>query len=167
MFLCYCFARRIFLSRFFFFFKQKTAYEMRISDWSSDVCSSDLVARLSKIIALSPEDIERFEQERKANRSFRAVTLKLRLSADEVARFAVDQWRFPGVSVEPYLTRRYPYGALMAHIVGYVGRTDENDIEQYGPGQALFTHTGRSGIERYYDKALRGEVGYEEVKTNV
>src|SRR3546814_13509830 len=71
---------------------------MRISDWSSDVCSSDLafrldvvpedagdpkalVARLSKIIALSPEDIERFEQERKANRSFRAVTLKLRLSA--------------------------------------------------------------------------------------
>src|SRR3546814_2782626 len=134
---------------------------MRISDWSSDVCSSDLafrldvvpedagdpkalVARLSKIIALSPEDIERFEQERKANRSFRAVTLKLRLSADEVARFAVDQWRFPGVSVEPYLTRRYPYGALMAHIVGYVGRTDENDIEQYGPGQALFTYPGRS-----------------------
>src|SRR3546814_751480 len=111
--------------------------------------------------------IERFEQERKASRSFRALTLKLRLSADEVARFAVDQWRFPGVSVEPYLTRRYPYGALMAHIVGYVGRTDENDIEQYGPGQALFTHTGRSGVERYYDKALRGEVGYEEVKTNV
>src|SRR3546814_6872505 len=55
----------------------------------------------------------------------------------------------------------------MAHIVGDVGRTDENDIEQYGPGQALFTHTGRSGVERYYDKALRGEVGYEEVKTNV
>src|SRR3546814_10634942 len=153
---------------YFFFFKQKTSYEMRISDWSSDVCSSDLdagdpkalVAGLSKIIALSPEDIERFEQERKASRSFRAVTLKLRLSADEVARFAVDQWRFPGVSVEPYLTRRYPYGALMAHIVGYVGRADENDIEQYGPGQALFTHPGRSGIARYYDTALdRQSVG--------
>src|SRR3546814_6454566 len=55
----------------------------------------------------------------------------------------------------------------MAHMVGYGGRTDENEIEQYGPGQALFTHTGRSGVERYYDKALRGEVGYEEVKTNV
>ena len=126
-----------------------------------------LVAELSKIIALAPEDIERFERERKANRSFRALTLKLRLSEDEVARFAVDQWRFPGVSVEPYLTRRYPYGALMAHIVGYVGRTDEKDIEQYGPGQALFNHTGRAGIERYYDEALRGKVGYEEVKTNV
>ncbi|GAB3316636.1 penicillin-binding protein 2 [Luteimonas notoginsengisoli] len=126
-----------------------------------------LLAGLSKIVALSPEDIARFERERKSNRSFRALTLKLRLSEDEVARFAVDQWRFPGVSVEPYLTRRYPYGALMAHIVGYVGRTDEKDIEQYGPGQALFTHTGRAGIERYYDEALRGKVGYEEVKTNV
>src|SRR3546814_20078000 len=34
---------------FFFFFKQKTAYEMRISDWSSDVCSSDLLAQLHLI----------------------------------------------------------------------------------------------------------------------
>src|SRR3546814_17671071 len=109
--------------------------------------------------------IERFEQERKANRSFRAVTLKLRLSADEVARFAVDQWRFPGVSVEPYLTRRYPYGALMAHIVGYVGSTDANDIEQYGPGPALFPPTGPSGTERNSDKALTGEGGQEEVTT--
>jgi penicillin-binding protein 2 len=126
-----------------------------------------LVAALSRIVALSPEEIERFERERRANRPFRAVTLKLRLSEEEVARFSVDQWRFPGVSVEPYLTRRYPYGPLFAHIVGYVGRTDEKDIKEYGEGQALFTHTGRAGIERYYDEALRGKVGYEEVKTNV
>lgn len=126
-----------------------------------------LIAGLSEIIALSPEDIAQFERERKANRSFRAVTLKLRLSDEEVARFAVDQWRFPGVSIEPYLTRRYPYGAMFAHIVGYVGRTDEKDIKQYGEGHAVFTHTGRAGIERYYDEALRGKVGYEEVKTNV
>ncbi len=126
-----------------------------------------LVAALSGIVALAPEDVERFERERKANRAFRAVTLKLRLTDEEVARFAVDQWRFPGVSVEPYLTRRYPYGPLFAHIVGYVGRTDEKDIQAYGEGHAVFTHTGRAGIERYYDEALRGTVGYEEVKTNV
>src|SRR5690606_32999233 len=58
-----------------------------------------LVAGLSKIIELPPEDIERFERERKTTRSFRAVTLKLRLSDVVVARFAVDQWRFPGVPV--------------------------------------------------------------------
>src|SRR3546814_16873282 len=45
-------------SSFFFFFKQKTAYEMRISDWSSDVCSSDLptlVAAVPEIAALVAE----------------------------------------------------------------------------------------------------------------
>src|SRR3546814_8823238 len=37
------------LRLFFFFFKQKTAYEMRISDWSSDVCSSDLLLEVSRL----------------------------------------------------------------------------------------------------------------------
>ena len=129
--------------------------------------SHRLIEKLSKVIALSADDIKQFERQRKGSRGFRAVTLKLRLSEAEMARFAVDQWQFPGVSVEPYLTRRYPYGALFAHIVGYVGRTDEKDIEAFGEGHALFTHTGRSGVERYYDEALRGKVGYEEVMTNV
>ncbi len=126
-----------------------------------------LIASLSQIIALSPEDIAQFELARKSSRSFRSLPLKLRLSDAEVARFSVDQWRFPGVSVEPYLTRRYPYGALFAHVVGYVGRTDEKDIQAYGEDHVLFPHTGRTGIERYYDALLRGKVGYDEVRTNV
>ncbi|WP_242112520.1 penicillin-binding protein 2 [Luteimonas aquatica] len=126
-----------------------------------------LLARLSRMVALTPEDIAQFERARKGNRSFRAVTLKLRLTPDEIARFAVDQWRFPGVTVEPYLTRRYPYGDLLAHIVGYVGRTDEKDIAAFGAEHGVFTHTGRSGVERYYDEILRGKIGFEEVKTNV
>ncbi|GAA4854999.1 penicillin-binding protein 2 [Luteimonas vadosa] len=127
----------------------------------------ELVAELSKIVALSPEDIAQFEKTRKATRSFRAVTLKLRISDEEAARFAVDRWRFPGVELVPYLNRRYPYGDLFAHVIGYVGRTDEGDIEKFGEEHAVFTHTGRTGIERYYDAALRGKVGYEQVETNV
>lgn len=126
-----------------------------------------LIARLSKIIALTPEDIAQFKRTRSARRGFHAMPLKLRLGDEERARFAVDQWQFPGVTVEPYLTRRYPYGELFAHVIGYVGRTDEKDIETYGDAHAVFTHTGRAGIERYYDAALRGQVGYEEVETNV
>jgi penicillin-binding protein 2 len=126
-----------------------------------------LLAELSKIVALSPEDIDRFERTRKATRSFRAVTLKLRISDEEAARFAVDRWRFPGVELVPYLNRRYPYGEMFAHVIGYVGRTDEDDIAQYGEEHSVFTHTGRTGIERYYDQALRGKVGYEQVETNV
>lgn len=126
-----------------------------------------LIEHLSKIIALTPDDIAQFERVRKAKRGFNAVTLKLRLTPEEISRFAVDQWRFPGVTVEPYLTRRYPYGELFAHIVGYVGRTDEKDIAAFGAEHGVFTHTGRSGIERFYDEILRGKIGFEEVKTNV
>ena len=126
-----------------------------------------LVEALSEVIELAPEDIERFEAARKATRSFRAIPLKLRLDDTEAARFAVERWRFPGVELVPYLNRRYPYGDLLAHVVGYVGRTDEGDIARYGEGHAVFTHTGRTGLERYYDEALRGQVGYEQVETNV
>ena len=129
--------------------------------------SKMLIAGLSQIFALSAEDIERFEATRRATRGFRPITLKLRVSDDEMARFAVDRWRFPGVELEPYLTRRYPYGDLFGHIIGYVGRIDEKDLETMGEGNAALTHMGKSGLERYYEESLRGKIGYERVETNV
>ncbi|WP_425602517.1 penicillin-binding protein 2 [Luteimonas galliterrae] len=126
-----------------------------------------LVAELGKIIALSPEDIAAFEKTRKATRSFRPVTLKLRISDDEAARFAVDRWRFPGVELVPYLNRRYPYGPLLAHVIGYVSRIDEKDLETMGETNAAYTHIGKTGIERYYEEVLRGRIGFERVETNV
>jgi len=126
-----------------------------------------LIAGLGQIFALTPEDIERFEATRKATRGFRAIPLKLRVSEEEMARFAVDRWRFPGVELEPYLTRRYPYGDLFAHIVGYVSRIDDKDLETLGEGNAALTHIGKTGLERYYEETLRGKIGYEQVETNV
>ena len=125
-----------------------------------------LVAALSKIVALSPEEIARFHAERKAGRGFRPVTLKLRLSEAEVARFAVDRWRYPGVEVVPYLSRVYPYGELLAHVVGYVGRIDKDDLARIGEGTP-FTHTGKTGLERYYEDQLRGRPGFQRIETNV
>jgi len=126
-----------------------------------------LIAQLSKIIALSPDDIERFNADRAVTRGFRPVTLKLRIDDEEAARFAVDRWRYPGVELVPYLNRRYPYGALFAHVIGYVGRIDVQDLAKLGETSTAFTHTGKSGIERYYEEALRGRIGYEQVETNV
>ena len=125
------------------------------------------LAGLQKIFSLSEEDIERFKQSRKARRGFMPVTLKLRVSDDEMARFAVDRWRYPGVELEPYLTRRYPYGDLFGHIIGYVGRVDDKDLEELGEGNAALTHIGKSGLERFYETQLRGKIGYEQVETNV
>ena len=125
------------------------------------------LAGLRGIFEIGDEDIERFEQSRKARRRFLPVTLKLRVSEAEMARFAVDRWKYPGVELEPYLTRRYPYGELFAHVIGYVGRVDDRDLEVLGEGNAALTHIGKSGLERYYEDQLRGRVGYEQVETNV
>jgi penicillin-binding protein 2 len=126
-----------------------------------------LVPALARVVALTPEDIRRFHEQRKAVRGFRAVTLKLRVSEEEAARFAVDRWRFPGVELVPYLNRRYPHGGLLAHVIGYVGRIDEADLAKMGEVDAAVTHTGKTGIERYYEESLRGKVGYEKIETNV
>ncbi|PKM16723.1 MAG: penicillin-binding protein 2 [Gammaproteobacteria bacterium HGW-Gammaproteobacteria-2] len=125
------------------------------------------LAALSEVITLSNEDRQRFESARQASRRFLPVPLKLRLSEAEVARFAVNRYRFPGVDVTPYLTRRYPYGALFAHVVGYVGRRDAEDLKSLDDSRyAALSHSGKSGIERFYESRLRGEIGYEEVEQN-
>lgn len=126
-----------------------------------------LVAELGKIVVLTPDDIAAFEADRKANRSFRPITLRLRVSDEEAARFAVDRWRFPGVELVPYLNRRYPYGDLFSQIIGYVGRIDEKDLQTMGETNAVLTHIGKTGVERYYEEALRGKIGFERVETNV
>src|SRR5690606_4303493 len=126
-----------------------------------------LLAELGRLIALDPDEIEHFRRERKAGRGFRPITLKMRLSDEEMAAFAVNRWRFPGVEMEPYLTRHYPYGDLFAHVIGYVGRIDEQDLEQLGQGGNALTHIGKTGVERAYEELLRGKVGYERVETNV
>lgn len=122
---------------------------------------------LRKVVALDDEDVEHFQDELRGGRRFKPITLKSRVEADELARFAVDRWRFPGVEIVPYLNRRYPYGALTAHVVGYVGRIDEGDLAKLGETSSAFTHTGKTGLERYYESVLRGRVGYERVETNV
>ncbi|PKM08906.1 MAG: penicillin-binding protein 2 [Gammaproteobacteria bacterium HGW-Gammaproteobacteria-4] len=125
------------------------------------------LSALSEVIALGSEDRQRFEAARQASRRFLPVPLKLRLSEAEVARFAVNRYRFPGVDVTPYLTRRYPYGDLFAHVVGYVGRRDADDLKSLDDSRyAALSHSGKSGIERFYELRLRGEIGYEEVEQN-
>jgi len=122
---------------------------------------------LQAIFSLDDEDIERFHQARRGRRSFLPTPLKLRVSHEEMASFAVDRWRWPGVELEPYLTRHYPYGELLAHLIGYVGRVDEGDLAELGQVSTALSHMGKSGLERYYEVPLRGHLGHEQVESNV
>lgn len=129
-----------------------------------------LLDELGRIVALDDEDLARFDAARRGSRRFHPVTLKARLDEAEIARLAVDRHRFPGVEVVPYLTRRYPFGALTAHVVGYVGRPDADDLaalEARGERRfAALPLIGRTGIERHHEARLRGEIGRQEVETN-
>ncbi|WP_395680624.1 penicillin-binding protein 2 [Dokdonella sp.] len=126
-----------------------------------------MLARLGEIVSLSDDDIARFNALRKSKHSYEGVPLRLKLSEEEIAKFSTSRWAFPGVDVVPYLTRSYPLGEEFAHTVGYVGRIDENDVARLDKGDyAGTTHIGKTGIERFYEDRLHGEVGYEKVEVN-
>ncbi len=129
--------------------------------------SAKWLPELQKIVALSPEDIASYEAHRHVARGYKPVTLKLRLTEEEAARFAVDRWRFPGVELQSYLNRRYLYGELLSHVIGYVGRIDADDLKTLSESDAALSHVGKTGLERFYEKELRGKVGYEKIVTNV
>ncbi|MGN6790395.1 MAG: penicillin-binding protein 2 [Rhodanobacteraceae bacterium] len=127
----------------------------------------EMLQRLSAVVPLTDDDIQRFKQSLKQHRAFEQVPLKFRLTESERDRFAVNQWQFPGVSIDPYLTRNYPYGAEFAHVVGYVGRIDEKELDRLDPDRyAGTTHIGKTGLEKEYENLLHGTPGYELVEVN-
>ncbi|MDR2011609.1 MAG: penicillin-binding protein 2 [Rhodanobacter sp.] len=127
----------------------------------------DMLARLGEIVSLSDDDIARFNVLRKAKHPYEGIPLRLKLSEEEIAKFSVNRWAFPGVEVVPYLTRSYPLGEKFAHTVGYVGRIDADDLTRLDRGDyAGTTQVGKTGIERYYEDRLHGQVGYEKVEVN-
>lgn len=126
-----------------------------------------LLQKLGKVVPLDPDDLDAFGKQLKQSRRFDSVPLKMRLTEDEIDRFAVNRWRFPGVDVVPYLTRRYPLGEMFAHVVGYVGRIDADDLRRLDPKRYQGTsHVGRSGLERSYEDVLHGSPGYELLEVN-
>ncbi len=123
---------------------------------------------LRQLITISDDDITRFRQELKRKRPFHSIPLRFRLTDEEVAIFAVNRHRFPGVEIKAGLTRHYPLGALMAHVVGYVGRISEADLTRIDTTNYRgTTHIGKTGIERSYESQLHGTVGYQQVETDV
>ncbi|MEW9572769.1 penicillin-binding protein 2 [Rhodanobacter sp. Si-c] len=126
-----------------------------------------MLAQLGQVIPLSQDDLDAFRKQLKQSRRFESVPLKMRLTEDEIDRFAVNRWRFPGVDVVPYLNRRYPLGPLFAHVIGYVSRIDADDLARLDPARYKgTTHVGRIGIERSYEDVLHGSPGYELVEVN-
>ncbi|MCW6032094.1 peptidoglycan DD-transpeptidase MrdA [Pantoea sp. JK] len=126
---------------------------------------------LRPVLDLTDDDIDTFEKERKRSRRFTSIPVKIGLNEVQVARFAVNQYRFPGVEVKGYQRRYYPYGQTLTHVVGYVSKINDRDVtrlDQEGkwPNYAATHDIGKLGIENYYEDVLHGKTGYEEVEVN-
>ncbi|WP_313550891.1 penicillin-binding protein 2 [Pseudomonas sp.] len=139
-----------------------TVTRERAGDWKKTL---DTVV---EVLGLQPEDKELFEKRMKqGRRPFEPVPILFELTEDQIARIAVNQFRLPGVDVAAQLVRHYPLGEHFAHSVGYVGRINEQELKKLDPVNYSGTHhIGKTGIERFYESELHGQVGYEEVETN-
>jgi penicillin-binding protein 2 len=122
---------------------------------------------LGELVALSPEDIERFHSQRRRRRPYEPVPLKLQLSDQEMAVVAVNRHALPGVTIDAQLTRYYPHGDLFSHVLGYVGRISERELNEIDEDLYRGTvHIGKVGLERRYEAVLHGKPGYRNVEAN-
>ncbi len=123
---------------------------------------------LKQLIQLTEEDIARFHKFRQQPElRFEGIPLRFRLTDEEVARVAVDQYRLPGVEIKAELARHYPLGKLGAHAIGYVGRISKDELDDLDASNySATTHIGKVGVERSYEDILHGQVGFQRVETN-
>ena len=127
----------------------------------------DTLARLAGHGLIEAEEIPRLKELSESGPRFKPVTLRLRLSEEEIAHFAIQRPRFPGVDFQPRLVRHYPHGEAVAHAVGYVGALSKSDLERLDSSNYAGTaHTGKTGIETNFENDLHGDVGYRHVVSN-
>ena len=127
----------------------------------------ETLRQLQQLLNISDEKIDLFQKQRKRNKAFTTTPLLQNLTEEDVAKFAVVRPYYPGVDIYVRLVRYYPYGDLAAHVVGYVGRINEQELKTLPSAEYRGTDfIGKNGIEKFYENRLHGTAGYEEIETN-
>ncbi|KAA8734570.1 penicillin-binding protein 2 [Acinetobacter qingfengensis] len=127
----------------------------------------DVLKRLTPVINLAQEDIDRVKKRAELARKTEVLAIKMNLTEDEIARFSELKQNFPGVRIETQMTRYYPYGDLFAHIIGYVGRINDKELKSLDKNLYAGTNLlGKIGVEKSYEELLHGVPGYESVEAD-
>jgi penicillin-binding protein 2 len=129
------------------------------------------IADLSALVEITPKDRKRFQKLLEEGHDFASIPIRTRLNDEEVARIAVNNYRFPGVELNARLFRHYPNGEIASHVVGYIGRLSDNDVDHLrelgtASNYSASDYIGKVGLEQHYETELRGVTGYEHVETN-
>jgi len=131
----------------------------------------DLINQLAQVVEVAPKDRKRFRKLLDEGHDFASLPIRTRLSDEEVARFAVSKYRFPGVDIRARLFRHYPNGEVGSHVLGYIGRLTKADVERMQEEGIAANYTGsdfigKAGLEGKYERELHGTTGLEEVETD-
>ncbi|NVK31128.1 MAG: penicillin-binding protein 2 [Gammaproteobacteria bacterium] len=127
----------------------------------------DTIERLGNLIEIKERDIQRFIKLRRVASAFDAIPLRGNLTDEEIARLAVVNHKFPGVDITDTYDRYYPLGSTYAHIVGYIGRINDRELEaNKGAWYSSSAYIGKTGLERFYERQLRGTPGIARQEVN-
>lgn len=131
----------------------------------------ETIEALAQVVEISNRDRRRFKRIREEFKSLESIPIRTKLSDEEVARFAAQRYRFPGVEIKARLFRNYPFGELGSHVVGYIGRINQKEKErieqedEFGNYRGT-DYIGKLGVEQAYEKQLHGITGVEQIETS-
>src|SRR6266571_967611 len=126
---------------------------------------------LAAIVDIQPKDRRRFQRLRDESKGRDTLPIRTRLTDEEVAKLAVNRYRFPGVDIKGRPFRQYPLGEVASHVVGYISRIDDRDLERIEEADQSANyrgadHIGNTGLEQRYERALHGTTGFDQVETD-
>ena len=147
-----------------------SAYTLEITP-SKVVDLEQTIDALAKVVEIHPRDRRRFKKLQEESKSFESLPIRTRLSDEEVARFAAQRFRFPGVDIKARLFRNYPFGELASHVIGYIGRINLSEKERIEDSDDAANYRGtdyigKLGVEQSYEAQLHGITGVEEIETS-
>ena len=131
----------------------------------------ETIDALSEIIEIAPRDRRKFKRLMEDSKSFESIPIRSRLTDEEVAKFAAQRYRFPGVDIKARLFRTYPLKETASHIVGYIGRINPKEKEDIDDSDDAANYRGtevigKLGAEKSYEEQLHGQTGWEEMETS-
>jgi penicillin-binding protein 2 len=131
----------------------------------------ETIDELATVVEVQARDRKRFKRLLEESKNFESLPLRTRLSDEEVARFAVNRYRFPGVEIKARLFRQYPFGEVASHVTGYISRINDKDVERIDAWNETANYKGsdyigKVGVELAYERDLHGTTGWEEVEVD-
>jgi penicillin-binding protein 2 len=129
------------------------------------------IDELARVIDVTPRDRRRFKKLTEESKNFESLPIRTRLTEEEVARFAVNRYRFPGFEIKARLFRSYPQAEIASHAIGYIGRINDADVSRIDSAGLTTNykgtdHIGKLGIEGAYERELHGTTGSEQVEVD-